>query len=103
MSKQNEKIVLFGKYDLIEPYYLGLARVKIGDVAVGKSENFGKYRWGIISAELEKNRTVAFFATVQNEGDRKVMRNIAYYNLDMIISVGYRRNCGEMGINLSPI
>ncbi|WP_302615099.1 virulence RhuM family protein [uncultured Bacteroides sp.] len=44
------------------------------------------------STELEQNRTVAFFATVQNEGDRKVERNIAYYNLDMIISVGYRVN-----------
>ncbi|MDE6383926.1 MAG: virulence RhuM family protein [Paramuribaculum sp.] len=44
------------------------------------------------SGELEQNRTVAFFATVQNEGDRKVERSIAYYNLDMIISVGYRVN-----------
>lgn len=44
------------------------------------------------SGELEQNRTVAFFATVQKEGQRKVERNIAYYNLDMIISVGYRVN-----------
>lgn len=44
------------------------------------------------SGELEKNRTVAFFATVQNEGQRKVERDIAHYNLDMIISVGYRVN-----------
>ncbi len=44
------------------------------------------------SGELEQDRTVAFFATVQNEGERKVERNIAYYNLDMIISVGYRVN-----------
>lgn len=44
------------------------------------------------SGELEQNRTVAFFATVQSEGDRKVERNIAFYNLDMIISVGYRVN-----------
>lgn len=44
------------------------------------------------STELEQNLTVAFFATVQNEGYRKVERNIAYYNLDMIISVGYRVN-----------
>ncbi len=36
--------------------------------------------------------TVAFFATVQNEGNRTVERNIAYYNLDVIISVGYRVN-----------
>ena len=40
--------------------------------------------------ELEEAATVAFFATVQNEGDRKVERKIAFYNLDMIISVGYR-------------
>ena len=40
--------------------------------------------------ELEEASTDAFFATVQNEGDRKVERKIAFYNLDMIISVGYR-------------
>ena len=34
--------------------------------------------------------TVANFATVKNEGGRNVTRNIDYYNLDMIISVGYR-------------
>ena len=34
--------------------------------------------------------TVANFATVQNEGGRNVTRNIDYYNLDMIISIGYR-------------
>ena len=46
----------------------------------------------IESGELQEERTVAFFATVQNEGGRQVERNIAYYNLDMIISVGYRVN-----------
>lgn len=40
--------------------------------------------------ELQPHATVAFFATVQTEGKRKVERDIAYYNLDMIISVGYR-------------
>lgn len=40
--------------------------------------------------ELQPDTTVAFFATVQMEGKRKVERDIAYYNLDMIISVGYR-------------
>ena len=34
--------------------------------------------------------TVANFATVKNEGGRNVTRNIDYYNLDMIISIGYR-------------
>ena len=40
--------------------------------------------------ELQEEATIANFATVQNEGIRKVERVIAYYNLDMIISVGYR-------------
>ena len=42
--------------------------------------------------ELEATSTVAFFATVQSEGDRRVERRILFYNLDMIISVGYRVN-----------
>ena len=40
--------------------------------------------------ELAETATVANYATVQNEGDRSVKRTVAYYNLDMIISVGYR-------------
>ncbi len=40
--------------------------------------------------ELQQSATVANFATVQNEGDRRVERQITYYNLDVIISVGYR-------------
>ena len=40
--------------------------------------------------ELEEDSTVANFATVQNEGNRKIKRKIEYYNLDVIISVGYR-------------
>ncbi len=44
------------------------------------------------SEELEKMTTVAFFATVQNEAGRAVSRNIEYFNLDAIISVGYRVN-----------
>lgn len=40
--------------------------------------------------ELLADSTIANFATVQNEGKRHVERQITYYNLDMIISVGYR-------------
>lgn len=40
--------------------------------------------------ELQEEATIANFATVKNEGTRKVERVIAFYNLDMIISVGYR-------------
>lgn len=40
--------------------------------------------------ELQPQATVAKFATVQLEGDREVSREVEYYNLDVIISVGYR-------------
>ena len=42
--------------------------------------------------ELTKDSTVRKFRIVQQEGNRKVNRNIEHYNLDMIISVGYRVN-----------
>ena len=42
--------------------------------------------------ELEENSTCAKIAQVQTEGRRSVTRNIAYYNLDMIISIGFRVN-----------
>lgn len=40
--------------------------------------------------ELDKNATVKDYLTVQKEGSREVKRNIEHYNLDMVISVGYR-------------
>ncbi|MEK7161184.1 MAG: RhuM family protein, partial [Patescibacteria group bacterium] len=42
--------------------------------------------------ELGKNLTCAKFAQVQNEGQRQVSRDVEFYNLDAIISVGYRVN-----------
>ncbi|HEY9582781.1 MAG TPA: RhuM family protein [Candidatus Paceibacterota bacterium] len=46
----------------------------------------------IESGELGEGATVAKIATVQREGERTVRREIEYYNLDMILSVGYRVN-----------
>ena len=40
--------------------------------------------------ELNENSTVKEFLTVQKEGNRNVERNVKFYNLDMIISLGYR-------------
>ena len=42
--------------------------------------------------ELDRESTCAKIAQVQMEGSRKVTRSIPYFNLDMIISVGYRVN-----------
>lgn len=44
------------------------------------------------SRELERRATVAKNATVQREGEREVVREIEYFNLDAILSVGYRVN-----------
>lgn len=40
--------------------------------------------------ELEENSTVRKFRTVQKEGNRNVSRELIYYNLDLVLSVGYR-------------
>ena len=42
--------------------------------------------------ELDKESTTEDFSIVQKEGNREVKRNIKYYNLDAVISVGYRVN-----------
>ena len=52
-------------------------------------KTIGKHINNALQEELDDS-TVANFATVQTEGDRKVARDIQYYNLDVIISVGYR-------------
>ena len=40
--------------------------------------------------ELDRNPTVAKFATVQKEGNRSIEREIEHYNLDVIVSIGHR-------------
>ena len=52
-------------------------------------KTIGKHINNALKEELDTS-TVANFATVQNEGGRDVEKNIEYYNMDMIISVGYR-------------
>ncbi len=47
------------------------------------------------SKELEKEATISILETVQTEGKREVARAIEYYNLDAIISVGYRVNSAQ--------
>ena len=44
----------------------------------------------VIENELSANSTCANFAQVQNEGGRLIERYVTYYNLDMILAIGYR-------------
>lgn len=55
-------------------------------------KTIGKHIANALKEELENSPkpTVSKFATVQKEGNREVERQVEYYNLDVIISVGYR-------------
>ena len=53
-------------------------------------KTIGKHINNALQEELTDLPTVAKFAIVQKEGERTVTRNVEHYNLDVIISVGYR-------------
>ena len=95
MVKENE-IVLFETEDKeitlnvkVDQDTVWLNRNQMADLFGRDVKTIGKHINNALKEELD-NSTVANFATVQNEGGRDVERNIEYYNLDMIISVGYR-------------
>jgi len=68
-----------------------LNRNQISELFGRDVKTIGKHINNVFSdGELEKISTVANFATVQNEGGREIKRDIEYYNLDVIISIGYR-------------
>jgi prophage maintenance system killer protein len=49
----------------------------------------------IKESELQSDGTISILETVQIEGTRKIKRKLAFYNLDMIISIGYRVNSNK--------
>ncbi|MBE0424821.1 MAG: virulence RhuM family protein [Lutibacter sp.] len=68
-----------------------LNRKQLSDLFDRDIKTLGKHLSNVFKeGELDKNTTVAKFATVQNEGNREVTREVEHYNLDVIISVGYR-------------
>ena len=66
-----------------------LSRNQMAELFDRDIKTIGNHINNALREELD-NSTVAKFATVQNEGGREVERFIEYYNLDVIISVGYR-------------
>ena len=66
-----------------------LTRAQMADLFDRDVKTIGKHINNALKEELD-NSTVAKFATVQTEGGRTVERQVEHYNLDMIISVGYR-------------
>ncbi len=75
----------------VEDETVWLNRQQISTLFDRDVKTIGKHINNVFNeGELERKSTVAKFATVQYEGNRKVERQIEFYNLDVIISVGYR-------------
>ena len=96
MTEKMNEIVLFETEDKavtlsvpVDQETVWLNRNQMAELFDRDVKTIGKHISNALQEELDHS-TVAKFATVQNEGGRDVGRNIEYYNLDMIISVGYR-------------
>jgi len=74
----------------VENETVWLNRNQIASLFDRDVKTIGKHINNALKEELQEFSTVANFATVQKEGNRTVTRQIEYYNLDVIISVGYR-------------
>jgi hypothetical protein len=74
----------------VENETVWLNRQQIATLFDRDVKTIGKHIANVLEEELKDFPTVAKFATVQNEGERKIERMVEHYNLDMIISVGYR-------------
>ena len=94
----NNEIVIFETEDkqvklpvAVDNETVWLNRNQISELFDRDVKTIGKHINNALKEELYvDNSTVAKFATVQIEGEREVERNIEYYSLDVIISVGYR-------------
>jgi death-on-curing family protein len=77
----------------VEDETVWLTQSQIVSLFGSSKANISEHIKNIIdSGELDTESTVRKFRTVQTEGGRKVTRERPYYNLDMIISIGYRVN-----------
>lgn len=68
-----------------------LSQLEIAELFQTTKQNVSKHVKAIfLEGELEESATVNYKLTVQQEGNRKISRKLAYYNLDMILAIGYR-------------
>ena len=97
MDKQNQIILYQDDNDITRVSVrfadedLWLTQNQLAEIYCTTKQNISQHIEHILlDGELEENRTVKDFLTVRQEGNRQVQRNIAHYNLDMIIALGYR-------------
>lgn len=99
-KSDNPQIILYQPNETIslevqlEQDTVWLNRQQIAELFDRDVKTIGKHINNAFREELaptvNDNTTVAKFATVQIEGGREVTRNIEYYSLDVILSIGYR-------------
>ena len=95
MNEKKNEIILFENQGVklevnLKDETVWLNRQQLANLFDRDIKTIGKHINNALKEELKDVPTVAKFATVQKEGERKVSRNIEYYNLDMILSIGYR-------------
>ena len=95
MEEKENEIILFENEGLklevnLKDETVWLSRQQMSKLFGRDIKTIGKHINNALQEELKDIPTVAKFATVQKEGEREVTRNIELYNLDMILSVGYR-------------
>lgn len=95
----NNEIILYQPDDTltlnvrVEDESVWLTQTQIVELFSSSKANISEHLKHIFeSGELEKEATVRKFRTVRNEGNRSVSRTLEFFNLDVIISVGYRVN-----------
>lgn len=99
-SELDNKIVIYqtadGKTQLdvkLENETVWLTQAQMAELFNSSKANVSEHIKHIYQdGELDENSTVRKFRTVRLEGSRQVARNVTYYNLDLIISLGYRVN-----------
>ncbi|MCK5071104.1 MAG: virulence RhuM family protein, partial [Desulfocapsa sp.] len=76
---------------LLEQETVWLTQKQVADLFQTSKQNISHHVRAVLEeGELQLEGTVKQYLTVQQEGSRTVKRKLDYYNLDMIISVGYR-------------
>ena len=91
MTDEKNEIIIFENQDVklevnMKDETVWLNRQQLAKLFDRDIKTIGKHINNALNEELKNIPTVANFATVQKEGTR----NVEYYNLDMILSVGYR-------------
>lgn len=94
--KNNNEIVLYQPNNrisidvLMKNEMVWINRQQMASLFERDIKTIGKHINNALNEELKGVPTVAKFATLQKEGNRLVNRDIEYYSLDMVLSVGYR-------------